>query len=222
MKIVLRPKKYVLLSLFAILFLSVFVGTFLIVKNLTPKKENKEELVGKEILEEVEPVINDKVVMIKPFTNEGVKVGKTYYDYKAESDKQEKSITYYNGSYKYNKKYDDILTRCANRDSVPQFFNGKYDYTCSYYNGRMEISNQDFLGVVLDYDGEYLTIEQRNYFKVGDSVEIFGPGKEVFSFLISSMYDIDGNSLEVARHPKEVIKIPINGDFSKWDLMRKK
>ena len=125
-------------------------------------------------------------------------------------------------NYEYNKKYEDILTRCANRDSVPQFFNGKYDSSCSYYNGRMEVSNQDFLGVVLDYDGEFLTIEQRNYFKVGDIVEIFGPGKEIFSFTISSMYDVDGNSLDVARHPKEIIKIPVVGDFSKWDLMRKK
>ena len=125
-------------------------------------------------------------------------------------------------NYAYNKKYEDILTRCANRDSVPQFFNGKYDSSCSYYNGRMEVSNQDFLGVVLDYDGKFLTIEQRNYFKVGDSVEIFGPGKEIFSFVISSMYDVDGNILEVARHPKEIIKIPVVGDFSRYDLMRKK
>ena len=125
-------------------------------------------------------------------------------------------------NYAYNKKYEDILTRCANRDSVPQFFNGKYDSSCSYYNGRMELSNQDFLGVVLDYDGKFLTIEQRNYFKVGDSVEIFGPGKEIFSFVISSMYDVDGNILEVARHPKEIIKIPVVGDFSRYDLMRKK
>ena len=125
-------------------------------------------------------------------------------------------------NYAYNKKYEDILTRCANRDSVPQFFNGKYDSSCSYYNGRMEVSNQDFLGVVLDYDGKFLTIEQRNYFKVGDSVEIFGPGKEIFSFVISSMFDADGNILEVARHPKEIIKIPVVGDFSRYDLMRKK
>ena len=125
-------------------------------------------------------------------------------------------------NYEYNKKYEDILTRCANRDSVPQFFNGKYDSTCSYYNGRMEVSNQDFLGVVLDYDGKFLTIEQRNYFKAGDTVEIFGPGKEIFSFTIDSMCDTLGNSLEVARHPKEIIKIPIVGDFSRYDIMRKK
>ena len=106
MKKVLRPKKYVLLGLFAILFITVFAGTFLIVKNLTPKKKVKEEYVSTEIVEDVEPVISDKTVMIKPFTNEGVKVGKTYYDYKAESAKQEKAITYYNGSYIQNSGID--------------------------------------------------------------------------------------------------------------------
>ena len=106
MEKVLRPKKYVLVSLFVILFIAVFAGTLLVVTNLTPKKNIKEELVGKEILEDVKPVINEKIVMMKPFTNEGVKVGKTYYDYKAESAKQEKSITYYNGSYIQNSGVD--------------------------------------------------------------------------------------------------------------------
>ena len=66
---------------------------------------------------------------------------------------------------------EKILRNCANRDSVPQFFNNVYDSTCSYYNGRVEISNQDFLGIVLDYDDntKIATIEQRNYFKKGDS-----------------------------------------------------
>lgn len=130
--------------------------------------------------------------------------------------------SYYNNkfNYEYNKEYERILTRCANRDSVPQFFNGKYDSSCSYYNGRVEVSNQDFLGIVLDYDGKYITIEQRNYFKVGDCVEIFGPGKDIISFVITEMYDEDGNTIDVARHPREIIRIPILDNIKKWDLMR--
>ena len=54
--------------------------------------------------------------------------------------------------YTYNILNEKILRNCANRDSVPQFFNNKYDSTCSYYNGRVEVSNQDFLGIVLDYN----------------------------------------------------------------------
>jgi putative protease len=118
--------------------------------------------------------------------------------------------------------FENVLSNCANRDSVPQFFNGKYDSSCSYYNGRMEISNQDFLAVVNDYSDGFMIIEQRNYFKVGDEVQIFGPSKDVINFKITEMYDLDGNFLDVARHPKQVIKIPINFKVSKWDLIRKK
>lgn len=129
---------------------------------------------------------------------------------------------YYNSGIKYNSEYENILSRCANRDSIPQFFNGKYDSTCSYYNGRQEISNQDFLGIVKNYKDGCMIIEQRNYFKIGDEVEIFGPYKEIKSFIIKEMYDEENNLLDVARHPKQIIKIPVEFNVSKWDLIRKK
>ena len=129
---------------------------------------------------------------------------------------------YYSGNYKYNLDYEKILFRCANRDSVPQFFNGKYDYTCSYYNGRQEISNQDFLGIVDDYYDNCMVVRQRNYFKLGDEVEVFGPGRELVSFIIDKMYDEEGNLIDVARHPNQIIRIPIKFKVNKWDLIRKK
>ena len=129
---------------------------------------------------------------------------------------------YYNNpnTYEYNIEYEKILANCANRDSTPQFFNGIYDNTCSYYNGRCEISNQDFLGIVLDYKDGYAIIEQRNYFKKGDTLEIFGPKKNIIEITINDMYDEDGNILEIARHPKQIIKIPLNQIVDKYDLLR--
>jgi putative protease len=126
-------------------------------------------------------------------------------------------------NYEYNKEYEKILRRCANRDSVVQFFNGVYDESCSYYNGREEISNQDFLGVVIDYDEEthMATIEQRNYFSVGDEVEIFSPKHETIKLLINEIIDEDGNNIDVVRHPKQIIKIYIPEIVYKYDLIRK-
>ena len=125
--------------------------------------------------------------------------------------------------YTYNKEYERVLRRCANRDSVPQFFNGIYDYSCSYYNGREEISNQDFLGIVLSYDTnkKIATIEQRNYFKVGDIVEIFGPNHEIITKKIDKIYDEDGNLIDVVRHPKQVVKISIDDHLYENDMIRK-
>ena len=126
--------------------------------------------------------------------------------------------------YEYNKSYEDILRRCANRDSVPQFFNGIYDSSCSYYNGREEISNQDFLGIVIDYNkkNKIATIEQRNYFKVGDIVEIFGPNHNIITKKIDKIYDEDNKKIEIVRHPRQVVKIRIEEALDIDDMIRVK
>ena len=126
---------------------------------------------------------------------------------------------YLSGNYEYDINDEIVLRNCANRDSVPQFFNGVYDKTCQYYNGRVEVSNQDFLGIVLDYQDKIMTVEQRNYFKVGDTVEIFGPNTS-YEFKIEEIFDEDGNNIDVVRHPKQVVKIPINIEVNKLDMIR--
>ncbi len=126
--------------------------------------------------------------------------------------------------YKYNKEYERVLRRCANRDSVAQFFNGVNDESCSYYNGREEISNQDFLGQVLSYDSNtsLATIEQRNYFKKGDIVEIFSPYHDVITYTIEKIYDENDEEIDIVRHPKQIVKIKIDKPLFQFDLMRKK
>lgn len=124
--------------------------------------------------------------------------------------------------YKYNSDYEKILRNCANRDAVPQFFNGEKDETTSYYNGREEISNQDFLGIILDYNKntKEATIEQRNYFKVGDNVEIFGPNHDMINYQFNIIFDDDGNNIDIVRHPRQIVKIKIDEEVEKYDLIR--
>lgn len=124
--------------------------------------------------------------------------------------------------YEYNVEYERILRSCANRDSVPQFFNGKYDESCSYYNGRQEISNQEFLGTILEYNPENgcAVIEQRNYFKVGDVVEIFGPNHDIIEYKFDKIYDEDNNLIDVVRHPKQIVKVTIKSGVNSGDMIR--
>lgn len=125
-------------------------------------------------------------------------------------------------TYKYSIIYEKILRNCANRDAIPQFFDGSNNVDCCYYNGREEISNQDFLGIILSYDTntKIAIIEQRNYFKKGDIVEVFGPNIDIFSFEIDEIYDEDNNKLEIVRHPKQIVKIKINKQVFPYDLIR--
>ena len=121
-------------------------------------------------------------------------------------------------------KYEEVLKRVANRDSMTQFYNGKNDYTCNYYNGREELSNQDFLGIVLDYDKKtkLATIEQRNYFKIGDEIEIFGPNINIINMKIDKILDEEDNEIDVVRHPRQIVKMHIDEVVYPYDMLRKK
>lgn len=125
-------------------------------------------------------------------------------------------------TYTYHKEYENVLRNCANRDSITQFFDGTEDETCQYYQGRMEISNQDFLGVVLEYNEETKTalIEERNHFKVGDTVEFFGPKKNSISYTIKEIRNEKGELTDAARHARELVTLKINEKLAPNDLMR--
>lgn len=127
---------------------------------------------------------------------------------------------YLSGNYEYNEESERILNRVANRDSVPQFFNSNYGKDTSYYNGRIELSNQDFLGVILDYKDGYAIIEERNYFEKGYVVEFFGPSIKPFEYKIEEILDENNNIIDIVRHPKQIVKIKVDKKLSKYDIMR--
>ena len=116
----------------------------------------------------------------------------------------------------------DILNRSANRDSSPQFYDGLPTEKEQYFLGRQEISNQDFLGLVLDYDEEnkMVLLEQRNYFKNGDIVEFFGPETETFTYMVHTIINENDEKIEVANHPNMLVKLPVDKSLHKWDMMR--
>ena len=130
--------------------------------------------------------------------------------------------TYYNDkdNFKYDEKLEKVLTRCANRDSISQFFNGNFGKESQYYNGRVEVSNQDFLGLVLDYKDGNVTLQQRNYFKKGDVVEFFGPNLDAFEYTINEVYDEDGNQIDIVRHPKQIVSFKVPKELHQFDMMR--
>ena len=63
-------------------------------------------------------------------------------------------------------------------------------------------------------------VEQRNYFKVGDCVNLFGPNNVEVNFTIEKIIDSDGNNKDIANHPKEVLKINVPIEVSKDFIIR--
>lgn len=116
----------------------------------------------------------------------------------------------------------NIINRVANRESVSQFYLGLPTYKEQYYNGRKEESNQDFLGLVQDYKDDYIILEVRNYFKIGDIVQIFGPNMEEIEFEIDEILNENGENVEICNHPKDIVKIKCPYKCVKDAMMRVK
>ena len=123
----------------------------------------------------------------------------------------------YDGTYSEEllSKQKKILDRVANRETSSHYLDKEADNTDQYYTGRQELSNQDYLGIVTDYDkyNKVLTMIERNYFEKGWNVDLFTPNGDEISFSVDEVYDEEMNPIGVARHPNQVIKLKLDTDI---------
>jgi len=125
--------------------------------------------------------------------------------------------------YKFNPKWLDEIKKASYRDFTTGFYFGKPDSNAQVYTSSSYIRTYDFVGLVLDYDEKtkIATVEQRNRMYVGDEIEVFGPNKDYFVQKISKMWDEEGNEIEVAPHPQQIVKIFMERPVEKMDILRK-
>ncbi len=119
-------------------------------------------------------------------------------------------------------EYEKTLSRVANREVSNHYFLKEADENDQYYTGRCEVSNQDYLGLIVGYDkdNKQLIFLERNYFEVGDKVEIFTPDKKSFIITIEKLYDEEGKEITVGRHPGEILKIPFDEELVEYSMIR--
>ena len=113
------------------------------------------------------------------------------------------------------KIYQARLDRVANRETSTHFFTREENYTDQYYSGRSEVSNQDYLGQVISYDKEnkLLKIFERNYFEVGDTIELFTPNGDHIEFVLEDLYNQEMEAEDIARHPDDVYYLGLDTDI---------
>ena len=78
------------------------------------------------------------------------------------------------------------------------------------------------VGLITGYDEEMQSIilKERNYFKVGDEVEIFTPNGEIYPYKIETIYNENNEKIDVARHPEEILKLPFDTRLIPYSMIR--
>ncbi|MCF6465651.1 peptidase U32 family protein [Clostridium sp. Cult2] len=126
-------------------------------------------------------------------------------------------------NYIFNKDWIDEIKKASHRDFTTGFYFGKPTEEDQVYTSSSYIRGYDYVGLILDYDSDsgLATIEQRNRIFVGDEVEIFGPGKKHFIQTVEKMWDEEGEEIDVAPHPQQIIKMKIKEPVGSWYIIRK-
>lgn len=114
--------------------------------------------------------------------------------------------------------YINEIAKAENRLTSQGFLRGIPSKADQLYD-RLETPTQTFVGIV-KAEGDYTLVEQRNFFKVGDTLEVMGPSKKIQTFKVDEILDEDKNPIDAARHPQQKIYLKIPFNVNEHDLLR--
>lgn len=115
------------------------------------------------------------------------------------------------------------LEKVSHRSYTTGFYYGKPTEKDQIYTSSSYIQTSDFVGLVLDYDEAtgFATVEQRNNMKLGQEIEVFQPQLSGYRQLLGEMYNDEGEAIEVAPHPQQIVKIRMEAPVEPYAILRR-
>ena len=127
-------------------------------------------------------------------------------------------------NYVFNETHFDELCKASHREFTHGFYFNKPTDKDQNYLTSAYTRDYSFVGLVreTDKDSGLTTVEQRNKFSVGETVEVFGPYTPYYEEVITEMYDEEGNAIESAPHPQQILRIRFKKIPEEGFILRKK
>ena len=118
--------------------------------------------------------------------------------------------------------YLEQISNCTYRQFTTGFFFGKPSEESQIYDNNTYIKEYTYLGIVGERNEEGLyRIEQRNKFSVGEQIEVMKPDGRNIPVTVKRIVDEDGNEMESAPHPKQVLYIDLGQELEMYDILRR-
>lgn len=83
----------------------------------------------------------------------------------------------------------------------------------NYESGSSKFDHQQFVGEVLERNGDYIKIEVKNRFLIGDSLELMTTSGNI-AFVLNEMLDQKGKEISDAKGSGYIVNIPIPADVN--------
>ena len=119
--------------------------------------------------------------------------------------------------------YQEQISNCTYRQFTTGFFYGKPSEEAQIYDNNTYIKEYTYLGIVGEKNeaGCYC-ISQRNKFSVGEVIEVMKPDGSNVEVTVKSIQDEEGNYMESAPHPKQILYIDLGMELEQYDILRRK
>ena len=119
--------------------------------------------------------------------------------------------------------YQEQISNCTYRQFTTGFFYGKPTHEAQIYDNNTYIKEYTYLGIVgeTNEEGKYC-ISQRNKFSVGEQIEVMKPNGDNIEATVKSIQDEEGNQMESAPHPKQILYIDLGIKLDRYDILRRK
>ena len=118
--------------------------------------------------------------------------------------------------------YKEEIGKCTYREFTTGFYFGKPTTDSQIYDSNTYVKNYTYLGTVevVREDG-CCRIEQKNKFFVGEQIEIMKPDGRNVLVTVKGITDEDGNAMESAPHPKQILWVDLGSEVSPYDILRR-
>ena len=118
--------------------------------------------------------------------------------------------------------YLDQISNCTYRQFTTGFFFGKPSEEAQIYDSNTYLKEYTYLGIVGECNEQGLyRIEQRNKFSVGEQIEVMKPDGENRVVTVRRIVDEEGQDMESAPHPKQVLFIDLGEPLQQYDILRR-
>ena len=125
--------------------------------------------------------------------------------------------------FEIKKEWVEELDKVSHRAYTTGFYYGRPTEKDQIYGTSSYTQTSDFVGLVLDYDKKtgFATVEQRNNMKVGQEIEIFQPHLAGYRQILQEMYNDEGEAIQVAPHPQQIVKIRMDKPVEPYGILRR-
>ena len=125
--------------------------------------------------------------------------------------------------YKPDWKWRAELEKVSHRPYTTAFAFQNPDYTAQEYEKSQPVQSYDFVGLVQPGQGKSgrVTVQQRNHFITGETLECLTPAGDVFNITVGRLFNQEGEEVDKAPHPLEILTMETEQNLPDYTILRR-